>query len=146
MKKLLLIPLLLFTLGCSTDEMDQDSEIKNSLFEKFDNELWNIKELSEVDDSNCELGCITGWGFNNDKSMTYVNFYGGVDRCMILNLSNLNEEENKISVDATYGTNSFGKLTFTLENNVLTVTSVGGDVDFTYELIKENESLKSICN
>ena len=146
MKKLILLPLLLIAFACSTDQMDQDSGLQNSLFDKLDNELWNIKQLSEADDSNCELGCITGWGFNDDKSITYVNFYGGDEECRILSLNNLNEEENEISVDATLGTNSFGKLTFTLENNILSVTSVGGDVDFSYELVKESESLESLCN
>ena len=150
MKKFLLLPLLFIALSCSSDEMDDDmndeNTEQNSLFNKLDNQVWNIKEISEIDDSNCELGCINGFGFSSDKSITYIDFYGGAEECQKLTLSNLNEQENKITVNATAGTNSLGKLTFTLANNVLVVNSVGGIQNFTFELIKENESLKSLCN
>ena len=36
MKKLLLFPLLFLVFACTSDEMDQDSGIQNSLFEKLE--------------------------------------------------------------------------------------------------------------
>ena len=148
MKKIILLPLLFLTFACSTDEENEDenNDTTESLFDELHNEFWNIKDVSELEDSQCYNGCYNGFGFKNDNTILYVDFYGGADECYLISLSNLEIQENKISVDATFGTESFEKLTFTLENNVLSVTSIGGDVDFSYELVKENESLESLCN
>jgi len=48
MKKLLLLPLLLFSFSCSTDEMG-DSDSKNSFLKKHDGTVWDYKVPAESD-------------------------------------------------------------------------------------------------
>ena len=146
MKKLLLLPILFIAFACSSDETDENIETTESLFDELHNEFWNFKGVSELEDSQCYNGCYNGFGFKNDNTILYVDFYGGADECGLISLSNLKIQENIIEADATIGTNSFGKLTFKYNNDKLTVSSIGGFQDFDYELVKESESLSSLCN
>jgi len=144
----ILIPLLFLTFACSTDEENEDenNDTTESLFDELHNEFWNIKDVSELEDSQCYNGCYNGFGFKNDNTILYVDFYGGADECGLISLTNLKIQENIIEADARIGTNSLGKLTFKYNNDKLTVSSRGGVENFDYELVKESESLSTLCN
>ena len=72
MKKLTILSILLFTLGCTTNEMsDESTEKEQSWFEKFDNQLW-VEEGNEPD---CSIDCSFGMLFKSNKTIIFYDYW-----------------------------------------------------------------------